>query len=86
MRYSTRLACLAVRASRLVRAGRSPVCRYAPSCSAYALEALQTHGTWRGAWLAARRLARCHPWGSTGLDPVPAARRSAGAPAGMIDA
>ncbi len=85
MRSSTRLACLAVRASRLVRAGRPPVCRYVPSCSAYALEALHTHGTWRGVWLSARRLTRCHPWGSAGLDPVPPARRSA-EPAGLIDA
>lgn len=85
MRASTRLACLAVRVFRLVRAGRPPVCRYAPSCSTYALEALQAHGTWRGAWLAARRLARCHPWAAMGLDPVPPAR-SSGEPAGMIDA
>ncbi|MYB04623.1 MAG: membrane protein insertion efficiency factor YidD [Acidimicrobiaceae bacterium] len=86
MRLSARLACLAVRASRLVRAGRAPVCRYAPSCSSYALEALETHGTWRGIWLTTRRLARCHPWGSTGLDPVPPARRSTAEPARLIDA
>lgn len=85
MRHSTRLACLVVRASRLVRAGRPPVCRYAPSCSAYALEALQAHGTWRGSWLAARRLARCHPWAATGLDPVPPADRIR-EPAVTIDA
>jgi hypothetical protein len=49
-----------------------PRCRYLPTCSEYALEALETHGPARGGWLAARRLARCHPWGGAGYDPVPA--------------
>lgn len=48
-----------------------PVCRYSPSCSAYAVEALQKHGAFRGGWLAARRLLRCNPWGGRGYDPVP---------------
>jgi putative membrane protein insertion efficiency factor len=51
-----------------------PACRFAPSCSDYAREALQTHGLMRGAWLAARRLSRCHPWNPGGYDPPP--RRS----------
>ncbi len=46
-------------------------CRYSPTCSAYALEAVQLHGVWRGTCLAARRLLRCHPWGGCGHDPVP---------------
>ena len=46
-------------------------CRYTPSCSAYALEAVQTHGAGAGSWLAAKRLCRCHPWGGCGWDPVP---------------
>ena len=46
-------------------------CRFVPSCSDYAREAVMVHGTLTGVWLAARRLSRCHPLGSSGLDPVP---------------
>ncbi len=48
-------------------------CRYYPTCSAYALEALRLRGAGRGGWLAARRIARCHPWGGSGVDEVPPA-------------
>ncbi|NKX45366.1 membrane protein insertion efficiency factor YidD [Roseicyclus persicicus] len=46
-------------------------CRYHPTCSAYAMEALEKHGAIKGAWLAARRIGRCHPWGGSGVDNVP---------------
>lgn len=51
--------------------GRPSPCRYVPSCSSYALESLESHGFLRGTWLSVRRLARCHPWGGSGWDPVP---------------
>jgi hypothetical protein len=49
----------------------APSCRFQPSCSAYAITSLRRYGALRGSWLAARRLARCHPWGGSGPDPVP---------------
>lgn len=48
-----------------------PVCRYTPTCSTYAIEALQKHGVLKGGWLALKRISSCHPWGGHGHDPVP---------------
>lgn len=60
---------------RAYRATFSPLvgvsCRYDPTCSAYALQALDRHGAIRGGWLALRRIGRCHPWGGAGIDDVP---------------
>lgn len=53
------------------------VCKYYPSCSAYALEAVTVHGSFRGSWLAARRLLSCHPWAAGGYDPVPGTEAAA---------
>jgi putative membrane protein insertion efficiency factor len=77
-----RLLRAVVRGWQLLRAGRPSPCRFTPTCSAYALEAVETHGALRGGALAVRRLAACHPWGRYGFDPVPAAvshRRTGGA-------
>ncbi|AEI13696.1 membrane protein insertion efficiency factor YidD [Cellulomonas gilvus] len=60
----------------LVSPMRPPTCRYYPSCSQYAVVAIRRHGAARGAWLAARRLLRCHPWTPGGVDDVPPARAS----------
>jgi putative membrane protein insertion efficiency factor len=48
-----------------------PACRFTPTCSSYAIEALREHGAARGLWLTVRRLSKCHPWGAFGYDPVP---------------
>ena len=64
--------CIAlIRGYQVARAGRVSLCRFTPSCSQYALEAIDRHGARRGIVLAARRLARCRPGGPFGLDPVP---------------
>ena len=69
---AARVALVAIRTYQLTL---SPLfagsCRFEPSCSRYAMAAIEQHGFVRGTWLAARRLARCHPLGGSGLDPVP---------------
>ena len=62
---------LLVQLYQAARAGRPSPCRYVPSCSTYALEAVERHGAVKGSWFALRRLGRCHPWGGFGFDPVP---------------
>jgi hypothetical protein len=84
-RLVVRLLVLPIRAYQLlVSPLLGPRCRFYPSCSAYAVQALTTHGPLRGSWLAVRRLLRCHPWNPGGIDPVPPRRPGAtrGAPQG----
>jgi hypothetical protein len=73
---AARVVMLPVKGWRLISRHLPAHCRFHPSCSAYALEALEVHGAGRGTWLAARRVGRCHPWNPGGIDPVPASTRS----------
>ncbi|MFN4090572.1 MAG: membrane protein insertion efficiency factor YidD [Alphaproteobacteria bacterium] len=82
-RVASRMACILLSLPiRLYRYAISPLlpmsCRYLPTCSDYALDALKLHGPVRGTALAIRRIVRCHPWGGHGLDPVPPAGHTHG--------
>ena len=69
---SARIAVAVVRVYQVIVAPvLGPACRYEPSCSQYAVEAIERHGVLRGAWRASKRLTRCHPMGDSGYDPVP---------------
>ena len=84
MKVVTRVLILLIRGYQLTFSSvMAPNCRYLPTCSAYAQEALARHGPLRGSWLAVRRVARCHPWGGMGIDPVP--ERARGPLAGARD-
>ncbi len=72
----TRALITLVRAYQRAWAGRLSPCRFYPSCSSYAIEALETHGAAKGAWLATRRLVRCRPLGPHGIDLVPEPKRA----------
>ncbi len=74
MNLPTRALRAGVRGYQYLAAGRPSPCRFDPSCSTYAVQALEGHGAVRGSWLAVRRIARCHPWGGHGPDPVPPPR------------
>jgi uncharacterized protein len=68
---AARLYRLTISPAQTLLFGPQAGCRYTPSCSAYAIEAVQRRGAIAGSWLAARRVCRCHPWGGCGHDPVP---------------
>jgi len=70
----SRVAVGAVRGYQRLRSGRVSPCRFVPSCSCYAVEAIEAHGLFRGGAFAARRIGRCNPWGRVGFDPVPVAQ------------
>jgi putative membrane protein insertion efficiency factor len=69
--WPRRLAIGLIRVYQVIASPFPSPCRYTPTCSMYGIEALERHGFWRGGWLTLRRLARCHPFGSSGPDPVP---------------
>ena len=72
MSLPARLLALPIHAYRLlISPWLGSNCRFDPTCSAYALEALRIHGALKGGWLAIRRISRCHPWGGSGIDNVP---------------
>ncbi|MEY2406637.1 MAG: uncharacterized protein QOG39_1553 [Acidimicrobiaceae bacterium] len=71
MSVAARLLHRLVRIYRSLTAARPSPCRFDPSCSTYALTALERHGAVRGSFLTLRRISRCHPWGGQGWDPVP---------------
>ncbi|MCB1012418.1 MAG: membrane protein insertion efficiency factor YidD [Microthrixaceae bacterium] len=69
--WPARAAMAPVRWYQMASEGRPSPCRHVPSCSTYALEALEAHGAIKGGWLSVKRIARCQPWGTSGYDPVP---------------
>jgi putative membrane protein insertion efficiency factor len=72
MTLGVRVGLLLIRAYQLILSPfAGGACRFEPSCSTYALQAIETHGVLRGSWLALRRVARCHPLTPPGIDPVP---------------
>jgi putative membrane protein insertion efficiency factor len=74
VRLSVRIGLIVVRSYQLLLSPfAGGACRFQPSCSQYAIEAIERHGVARGAWLAVRRVARCHPLSAPGIDPVPPA-------------
>ncbi|MXZ29776.1 MAG: membrane protein insertion efficiency factor YidD [Acidimicrobiia bacterium] len=71
MSFGKRSLLVAIRLYQAFSAVRPPRCRFLPTCSAYAAEAIRVHGAWRGGWYTVRRLAKCQPFGPYGVDPVP---------------
>jgi putative membrane protein insertion efficiency factor len=76
MTVPARVLARGVRLYQAATRNRPTPCRYLPTCSHYALDALEGHGALRGAWLSIRRIGRCHPWGGSGWDPVPQRKAS----------
>jgi putative membrane protein insertion efficiency factor len=72
--FAIRVYRLVISPAQIFLFGPTGGCRFTPSCSQFAAEAIHIHGAWQGSWLAAGRLCRCHPWGGCGHDPVPTVR------------
>jgi putative membrane protein insertion efficiency factor len=81
-----RLYQLTLSPARTVLLGPAGHCRFEPSCSQYAVEALKSHGALNGSWLAAKRICRCHPWGAHGADPVPPVQSTVHSPQSTVGA
>lgn len=73
-----RFMCALIRGYQYATAWRLSPCRHVPGCSTYAIEAIESRGVVRGCWLATKRVCRCHPWGTSGYDPVPAPKAPQG--------
>ena len=73
----------AIRFYRALSSRRAPVCRFNPTCSQYAIDAIEAHGGLHGTFFAVRRIIRCHPWGGQGYDPVPTLAHKAEAQCSM---
>tara|TARA_B110000014_G_C20075944_1_gene561604 strand:- start:864 stop:1118 length:255 start_codon:yes stop_codon:yes gene_type:complete len=76
LKIPKKTAQLLIRGYQQVFSFREPTCRYFPSCSEYANDAIEHHGAVKGIWMSIKRLLRCHPWGSYGYDPVPLRRKN----------
>jgi putative membrane protein insertion efficiency factor len=82
--FGVRLYQLVLSPAKMFIFGNAGQCRFSPSCSEYALEAVSTHGAVKGSWLSLKRICRCHPWGGCGCDPVPEKKSAVHSPQSKV--